>query len=199
MADLIILAGNTAVENSAKIAGQNISVSFVAGRNDAIQENTDVDSFSVLEPKADGFRNYMKPNQDRHAEELLLDKAHLLTLSAPEMTVLLAGMRVLDTNYNGTKHGLLTNNPGALTNDFFINLLDMNIEWKPQSSSETLFNGVDRKSGNIIWTATRADLIFGSNSQLRALAESYACNDSKEKFVSDFVKVWTKVMNLDRS
>jgi catalase-peroxidase len=198
MADLIILAGNTAVENSAKIAGHNISVSFVAGRNDAIQENTDVDSFSVLEPSADGFRNYMKPNQDRHAEELLLDKAHLLTLSAPEMTVLLAGMRVLDTNYNGTKHGLLTNNPGALTNDFFINLLDMNIEWKSQSNSETLFNGVDRKSGNIIWTATRADLIFGSNSQLRALAESYACNDSKEKFVSDFVDVWTKVMNLDR-
>jgi catalase-peroxidase len=198
MADLIILAGNTAVENSAKIAGHNISVSFVAGRNDAIQENTDVDSFSVLEPSADGFRNYMKPNQDRHAEELLLDKAHLLTLSAPEMTVLLAGMRVLDTNYNGTKHGLLTNNPGALTNDFFINLLDMNIEWKSQSNSETLFNGVDRNSGNIVWTATRADLIFGSNSQLRALAESYACNDSKVKFVSDFVDVWTKVMNLDR-
>ena len=199
MADLIILAGNTAVENSAKIAGHNISVSFVAGRNDAIQENTDVESFSVLEPSADGFRNYMKPNQDRHAEELLLDKAHLLTLSAPEMTVLLAGMRVLNTNYDGTKHGLLTNNPGALTNDFFINLLDMNIEWEAQSNSETLFNGVDRKSGNIIWTATRADLIFGSNSQLRALAESYACNDSKEKFVSDFVDVWTKVMNLDMS
>ncbi len=199
MADLIILAGNTAVENSAKIAGQNISVSFVPGRNDATQENTDVESFSVLEPKADGFRNYMKPNQDRHAEELLLDKAHLLTLSAPEMTVLLAGMRVLNTNYDGTKHGLLTNNPGALTNDFFMNLLDMNIEWQAQSNSETLFNGVDRKSGNIIWTATRADLIFGSNSQLRALAESYACNDSKEKFVSDFVEVWTKVMNLDRS
>ncbi|MDB2355304.1 catalase/peroxidase HPI, partial [Flavobacteriaceae bacterium] len=179
MADLIILAGNTAVENSAKIAGQNISVSFVPGRNDATQENTDVESFSVLEPSADGFRNYMKPNQDRHAEELLLDKAHLLTLSAPEMTVLLAGMRVLNTNYDGTKHGLLTNNPGALTNDFFINLLDMNIEWEAQSNSETLFNGVDRKSGNIIWTATRADLIFGSNSQLRALAESYACNDSK--------------------
>ena len=198
MADLIILAGNTAVENSAKIAGQNISVSFVPGRNDATQENTDVESFSVLEPSADGFRNYMKPNQDRHAEELLLDKAHLLTLSAPEMTVLLAGMRVLNTNYDGTKHGLLTNNPGALTNDFFINLLDMNIEWEAQSSSETLFNGVDRKSGNIVWTATRADLIFGSNSQLRALAESYACNDSKEKFVSDFVAVWTKVMNLDR-
>ena len=199
MADLIILAGNTAVENSAKIAGQNISVSFVPGRNDATQENTDVESFSVLEPSADGFRNYMKPNQDRHAEELLLDKAHLLTLSAPEMTVLLAGMRVLNTNYDGTKHGLLTNNPGALTNDFFINLLDMNIEWEAQSNSETLFNGVERKSGNIIWTATRADLIFGSNSQLRALAESYACNDSKEKFVSDFVDVWTKVMNLDMS
>jgi catalase-peroxidase len=199
MADLIILAGNTAVENSAKIAGQNISISFVPGRNDATQENTDVESFSVLEPSADGFRNYMKPNQDRHAEELLLDKAHLLTLSAPEMTVLLAGMRVLNTNYDGTKHGLLTNNPGALTNDFFINLLDMNIEWEAQSNSETLFNGVDRKSGNIIWTATRADLIFGSNSQLRALAESYACNDSKEKFVSDFVDVWTKVMNLDMS
>ena len=199
MADLIILAGNTAVENSAKIAGQNISVSFVPGRNDATQENTDVESFSVLEPSADGFRNYMKPNQDRHAEELLLDKAHLLTLSAPEMTVLLAGMRVLNTNYDGTKHGILTNNPGALTNDFFINLLDMNIEWEAQSNSETLFNGVERKSGNIIWTATRADLIFGSNSQLRALAESYACNDSKEKFVSDFVDVWTKVMNLDMS
>ncbi|MDA9356916.1 catalase/peroxidase HPI [Flavobacteriaceae bacterium] len=199
MADLIILAGNTGVENSAKIAGQDISVSFVAGRNDATQENTDVDSFSVLEPNADGFRNYMKPNQDRHAEELLLDKAHLLTLNAPEMTVLLAGMRVLDTNYNGTKHGLLTNNPGALTNDFFINLLDMNIEWEAQSNSETLFNGVDRKSGKIVWTATRSDLIFGSNSQLRALAESYACNDSKEKFVSDFVEVWTKVMDLDRS
>ena len=199
MADLIILAGNTAVENSAKIAGQNISVSFVPGRNDATQENTDVESFSVLEPSADGFRNYMKPNQDRHAEELLLDKAHLLTLSAPEMTVLLAGMRVLNTNYDGTKHGILTNNPGALTNDFFINLLDMNIEWEAQSNSETLFNGVERKSGNIIWTATRADLIFGSNSQLRALAESYACNDSKEKFVSDFVDVWTRVMNLDMS
>jgi catalase-peroxidase len=198
MADLIILAGNTGVENSAKIAGHDISIPFDGGRNDATQDNTDVDSFSVLEPNADGFRNYMKPNQDRHAEELLLDKAHLLTLSAPEMTVLLAGMRVLDTNYNGTKHGLLTNNPGALTNDFFINLLDMNIEWEAQSNSETLFNGVDRKSGNIVWTATRSDLIFGSNSQLRALAESYACNDSKEKFVNDFVEVWTKVMNLDR-
>ena len=198
MADLIILAGNTGVENSAKIAGHDISISFVAGRNDATQDQTDVDSFSVLEPKADGFRNYMKPNQDRHAEELLLDKAHLLTLSAPEMTVLLAGMRVLDTNYGDTKHGLLTNNPGSLTNDFLVNLLDMNIEWEAQSNSETLFNGVDRKSGNIVWTATRADLIFGSNSQLRALAESYACNDSHEKFVSDFVEVWTKVMNLDR-
>ena len=198
MADLIILAGNTGVENSAKIAGHEISIPFDCGRNDATQDNTDVDSFSVLEPNADGFRNYMKPNQDRHDEELLLDKAHLLTLSAPEMTVLLAGMRVLDTNYNGTKHGLLTSNPGALTNDFFINLLDMNIEWEAQSNSETLFNGVDRKSGNIVWTATRSDLIFGSNSQLRALAESYACNDSKEKFVNDFVKVWTKVMNLDR-
>ena len=198
MADLIILAGNTGVENSAKIAGYEISITFDGGRNDATQDNTDVDSFSVLEPNADGFRNYMKPNQDRHAEELLLDKAHLLTLSAPEMTVLLAGMRVLDTNYNGTKHGLLTNNPGALTNDFFINLLDMNIEWEAQSNSEILFNGVDRKSGNIVWTATRSDLIFGSNSQLRALAESYACDDSKEKFVNDFVKVWTKVMNLDR-
>jgi len=198
MADLIILAGNTAVENSAKIAGHDISVSFFAGRNDATQENTDVESFSVLEPNADGFRNYMKPNQDRHAEELLLDKAHLLTLSAPEMTVLLAGMRVLDTNYNGTKHGLLTNNPGSLTNDFFVNLLDMNIEWEAQSNSENLFNGVDRNSRDIVWTATRADLIFGSNSQLRALAESYACNDSKEKFVEDFVDVWVKVMNLDR-
>ena len=198
MADLIILAGNTGVKNSAKIAGYEISITFDGGRNDATQDNTDVDSFSVLEPNADGFRNYMKPNQDRHAEELLLDKAHLLTLSAPEMTVLLAGMRVLDTNYNGTKHGLLTNNPGALTNDFFINLLDMNIEWEAQSNSETLFNGVDRKSGNIVWTATRSDLIFGSNSQLRALAESYACNDSKEKFVNDFIEVWTKVMNLDR-
>ena len=198
MADLIILAGNTGVKNSAKIAGYEISITFDGGRNDATQDNTDVDSFSVLEPNADGFRNYMKPNQDRHAEELLLDKAHLLTLSAPEMTVLLAGMRVLDTNYNGTKHGLLTNNPGALTNDFFINLLDMNIEWEAQSNSEILFNGVDRKSGNIVWTATRSDLIFGSNSQLRALAESYACNDSKEKFVNDFIEVWTKVMNLDR-
>ena len=198
MADLIILAGNTGVENSSKIAGHEISIPFDGGRNDATQDNTDVDSFSVLEPNADGFRNYMKPNQDRHAEELLLDKAHLLTLSAPEMTVLLAGMRVLDTNYNGTKHGLLTSNPGALTNDFFINLLDMNIEWEAQSNSETLFNGVDRKSGNIVWTATRSDLIFGSNSQLRALAESYACIDSKEKFVNDFVEVWTKVMNLDR-
>ena len=198
MADLIILAGNTGVENSSKIAGHEISIPFDGGRNDATQDNTDVDSFSVLEPNADGFKNYMKPNQDRHAEELLLDKAHLLTLSAPEMTVLLAGMRVLDTNYNGTKHGLLTSNPGALTNDFFINLLDMNIEWEAQSNSETLFNGVDRKSGNIVWTATRSDLIFGSNSQLRALAESYACNDSKEKFVNDFVEVWTKVMNLDR-
>ena len=198
MADLIVLAGNVGVENSAKTAGHGVSIPFSAGRNDATQDNTDVDSFSVLEPKADGFRNYSKPNQDRHAEELLLDKAHLLTLTAPEMTVLLAGMRVLGTNYNGTKHGLLTNNPGSLTNDFFINLLDMNIVWEPQSSSNNIFNGTDRNSGNIVWTATRTDLIFGSNSQLRALAESYACNDSNEKFVFDFVEVWTKVMNLDR-
>ena len=198
MADLIVLAGNVGVENSAKIAGHNISIAFSAGRNDATQENTDVDSFSVLESKGDGFRNYLKPNQDRYAEEILLDKAHLLTLTAPEMTVLLGGMRVLDTNYNGTKHGLLTNNPGSLTNDFFVNLLDMNISWEPQSSSNNIFNGTDRNSGNIVWTATRADLIFGSNSQLRALAESYACNDSNEKFVFDFVEVWTKVMNLDR-
>ncbi|MCB0283179.1 MAG: catalase/peroxidase HPI [Calditrichaeota bacterium] len=198
LADLIVLAGGAAVEQAAKNAGHDITVPFTPGRADATQEQTDVDSFDVLEPAADGFRNYQKTKYSVSAEELLVDKAQLLNLTAPEMTVLIGGMRVLDTNFGQTKHGVFTENAGTLTNDFFVNLLDLGTTWKVSEKDEDVFEGRDRKTGNLKWTGTRVDLIFGSNSQLRALAEIYGSSDSKEKFVKDFVKAWTKVMNLDR-
>jgi len=198
LADLIVLGGSAAVEAAAKKAGFDVTVPFAPGRTDASQDQTDVLSFSFLEPKADGFRNYQKPKLDRPAEEMLIDKAQLLTLTAPELTVLVGGMRVLNTNFGGTKHGVFTKNPETLTNDFFVNLLDMGTVWEPQSEEKEVFNGRCRKTGEVKWTGTRVDLIFGSNSELRAQAEVYACADSKDKFVNDFVKAWTKVMNLDR-
>jgi len=198
MADLIVLGGSAAVEKAAKDAGYAIEVPFTPGRTDATQEQTDANSFAVLEPRADGFRNYLKTKYTLSTEELLVDKAQLLTLTAPEMTVLVGGMRALDANYNHSKHGVFTSRPGTLTNDFFVNLLDMNTEWKATSDTEEEFEGKDRKTGAVKWTATRADLIFGSNSELRALAEVYASNDAKEKFAKEFVTAWTKVMNLDR-
>ncbi|MCT8339749.1 catalase/peroxidase HPI [Flavobacteriaceae bacterium TK19130] len=198
MADLIVLGGNAAIEKAAKDAGHTIKVPFTPGRTDATVEMTDTEAFDALEPHADGFRNYVKAKFSVTAEELLVDRAQLLTLTAPEMTVLVGGMRVLDANYDGSKHGVFTNNPGALTNDFFMNLLDMRTTWKATSDNDDVFEGRDRTSGDVKWTGTRVDLIFGSNSELRALAEVYACEDSKEKFVTDFVKAWTKVMNLDR-
>jgi len=198
LADLIVLAGNFGVEEGAKKAGYPVNVSFSPGRMDATQEQTDVKSMGVLEPMADGFRNYTKTKYTLSTEELLIDKAQLLTLTAPEMTVLIGGMRALDANHNNDKTGILTNRPGSLTNDYFVNLLDMSTEWKPASDSQEVFIGSDRKSGAAKWTASRADLIFGSNSELRALAEVYASNDSKEKFVKDFVAAWVKVMQLDR-
>jgi catalase-peroxidase len=198
LADLIVLAGCAGVEQAAKKAGHEVTVPFTPGRMDASQEQTDVVSFAVLEPKADGFRNYQKTRYAVSAEELLVDKAQLLTLSAPEMTVLVGGMRVLDTNVRQNRHGVFTKKPGALTNDFFVNLLDMGTEWKTVSDTEDLFEGRDRKTGEVRWTGTRVDLIFGSNAQLRALAEVYASADGQEKFVDDFVAAWTKVMNLDR-
>ena len=198
MADLIVLAGSISVEEAAKKAGYSMSVPFTAGRMDATQEQTDVKSFAVLEPMADGFRNYTKTQYTLSTEELLVDKAQLLTLTAPEMTVLVGGMRSLNANYNNDNNGILTSRPGTLSNDFFVNLLDMSTEWKATSDTKELFVGRDRKSGDVKWTATRADLIFGSNSELRALAEVYASADAKEKFVKDFIAAWTKVMNLDR-
>jgi catalase-peroxidase len=198
MADLIVLGGCAAIEKAAKDAGHNISVPFTPGRTDATAEQTDVDSFAVLEPVADGFRNYIKPNQRIAAEDWLIDKAQLLTLTAPEMTVLMGGMRVLQTNYDQSNHGVFTKRPGQLTNDFFVHLLDLNTTWSPVSADRQLFEGKDRKTGSVKWTATRVDLIFGSNSELRALAEVYGCSDSPEKFVRDFVAAWNKVMNLDR-
>lgn len=198
LADLIVLGGCAAIEQAAKNAGVDITVPFTPGRADAGQEHTDVESFAVLEPNADGFRNYAKGRYSVSAEEMLIDKAQLLTLTAPEMTVLVGGMRMLDTNFNATKHGVFTHNAGALTNDFFVYLLDFNTIWKPVNEHKDLFEGTDRKSGEAKWTATRVDLIFGSNTELRALAEVYACDDAKEKFVHDFVAAWTKVMNLDR-
>ncbi|MBE1159749.1 catalase/peroxidase HPI [Dyella acidiphila] len=198
LADLIVLAGNAGVEQAAKNAGVNITVPFSPGRADASQEQTDVDSFEVLEPIADGFRNYLKGKYTVPAEKLLVDKAQLLTLSAPEMTVLIGGMRALDTNADHSKHGVFTQHPGTLSNDFFVNLLDMGTEWKPTSAAQETFEGRDRKTGAVKWTGTRVDLLFGSNCQLRALAEIYACPDAKEKFARDFVAAWTKVMNLDR-
>jgi len=198
LADLIVLAGCAGVEQAAKNAGHRVKVPFTPGRMDAAQEQTDADSFAVLEPKADGFRNYAKARYAVPAEELLVDKAQLLTLTAPEMTVLVGGMRVLDANSGHTPHGVFTKRPGVLTNDFFVNLLDMGTEWKPVSDAQDLFEGRDRKTGEVRWTGTRADLIFGSNSQLRAISEVYASADAQEKFVRDFVLAWTKVMNLDR-
>lgn len=198
IADLIVLGGNLGVENAAKNAGVNVVLPFTPGRTDATQEQTDVEGMAVLEPMADGFRNYQKTKYTFSTEELLVDKAQLLTLTAPEMTVLVGGMRALNTNYDGSKHGVLTDNPGALTNDFFRNLLSMQYKWKAMDESSELFEIIDRKTNNRKWTATRVDLIFGSNSELRAIAEVYASDDAKEKFVKDFVAAWNKVMMLDR-
>lgn len=199
MADLIVLGGCAAVEKAAKAAGHIIKVPFTPGRADASQEQTDIESFAVLEPVADGFRNYMDAGRAiASSEELLVDKAQLLTLTAPELSVLVAGMRVLNTNYDGSAHGMFTKTPEALTNDFFVNLLDLATTWKAADKVQQGFIGTDRATGAVKWTATRADLVFGSNSELRAIAEVYACDDAKEKFVSDFVAAWNKVMNLDR-
>jgi catalase-peroxidase len=198
LADLIVLAGSAGVEQAAKNAGHAVTVPFTPGRMDASQEQTDVDAFAVLEPVADGFRNYLQGRYSVSAEELLIDKAQLLTLTAPELTVLIGGMRVLGTNVGGSKHGVFTQRPGALTNDFFVNLLDMSTEWRAVSADADVFEGRDRATGQVTWTGTRVDLVFGSNSQLRALAEVYGSSDAERKFVEDFVAAWTKVMNLDR-
>ena len=198
LADLIVLGGCAAVEKAAKDAGHTVNVPFAPGRTDASQEQTDVESFAVLEPDADGFRNHMGRGHDVPAEHLLVERAFRLTLSAPEMTVLLGGMRALNTNTKPSNVGVFTKQPGKLTNDFFVNLLDMNTEWVPASGAAETFTGRDRKTGEAKWTASRVDLVFGSNSELRALAEVYACDDAKEKFVHDFVLAWDKVMNLDR-
>jgi len=198
LADLIILAGCAGVEKAAQDAGQKVTVPFAPGRTDALQEQTDVASFALLEPVADGFRNYLKPKLSVPAEEMLLDKAQLLTLTAPELTVLLGGLRVLGNNSENSEHGVFTERPGRLTNDFFVNLLDMGTEWKAQSDEREVWNGCDRKTGQVKWTGTRADLVFGSNSILRSLAEVYGSADAQAKFVKDFVRVWDKVMNLDR-
>nr|WP_214460554.1 catalase/peroxidase HPI [Flavihumibacter fluvii] len=198
IADLIVLAGCAGVEQAAKNAGHEVKVPFMPGRADASQEQTDVESFAVLEPKADGFRNFLKARYTVSAEEMLVDKAQLLTLTAPEMTVLIGGMRALNTNFDNSQHGVFTRRPEALTNDFFVNLLDLETKWNATSDAQDVFECHDRKTGERRWTGTRVDLIFGSNSELRALAEVYACEDSQEKFVRDFVAAWTKVMNLDR-
>ena len=198
LADLIVLCGCAAIEKAAKDAGHNVTVPFTPGRADASQKQTDVESFAVLEPVADGFRNYMKAGWTVSAEEMLVDKAQLLMLTAPEMTVLVGGMRVLNTNFDHSQHGVFTGNPETLTNDFFVNLLDFGTKWNAKSDAKDVFEGRDRKTGEIKWTGTRVDLIFGSNSELRALAEVYACKDSERKFVKDFVAAWSKVMNLDR-
>jgi catalase-peroxidase len=198
LADLIVLGGCAAVEQAAKNAGHNVEAPFTPGRTDASQEQTDIESFTVLEPIADGFRNYLKADYAVSAEELLVDKAQLLTLTAPEMTVLVGGMRVLNANSGQSQHGVFTKRPEALTNDFFVNLLDMGTEWKAVSDAKDVFEGRDRATGEVKWTGTRVDLVFGSNSQLRALAEVYASDDSKEAFVNAFVAAWNKVMNADR-
>ena len=198
LADLIVLAGCAGVEKAAKDAGHEVTVPFTPGRGDAAQEQTDVESFAVLEPAADGFRNYMKTQYDVSAEEMLVDKAQLMTLTAPEVTVLVGGMRVLNTNFGQSSHGVFTARPGQLTNDFFVNLLDLGTTWKAASEADDVFEGRNRSTGELKWTGTRVDLVFGSNSELRALAEVYGCADAQEKFVNDFVAAWTKVMNLDR-
>ena len=198
LADLIVLGGSAAIEEAARNAEHAIKVPFTAGRTDASQEQTDAYSFEALEPAADGFRNYKNPDYKASAEALLVDRAQLMKLTAPEMTVLIGGMRVLDTNFDQSRHGVMTDRRGVLTNDFFVNLLDLSVKWEDTSDDETLFAGRDRMSGNIKWTGTRADLIFGSNTELRSYAEVYACNDSEDKFITDFVAAWTKVMDLDR-
>jgi catalase-peroxidase len=198
LADLIVLGGCAAVEQAAKNAGHDVAVPFAPGRTDASQEETDVEAFEVLELDADGFRNYLRPGEKLPAETLLLDRANLLTLTAPEMTVLVAGMRALNANSGQTQHGVFTDRPEALTNDFFLNLLDMGTEWKPSESTENVYEGRDRETGEVKWTGTAADLVFGAHSELRGIAEFYACDDSPEKFVRDFVAAWDKVMNLDR-
>jgi catalase-peroxidase len=198
LADVIILAGCAAVEAAAKKAGHDVQVPFAPGRSDASQEMTDVESFAVLEPTADGFRNYLRKGLNRPAEALLVDRASLLTLTAPEMAVLVGGLRVLGTNIAQSKLGVFTQRPGALSNDFFVNLLDMNTEWRKSSQGEHVYEGRDRRTGAVKWTGTAVDLVFGSNSQLRAIAEAYACADSQEAFVRDFVAAWNKVMTLDR-
>jgi catalase-peroxidase len=198
IADLIVLGGSAAIEAAAKKAGHDVEVAFTPGRTDASQEQTDVLSYAVLEPTADGFRNYLREGHTRRPEDMLVDRAHLLSLTAPEMTVLVGGLRVLGATYGQTKHGVFTTTPETLTNDFFLNLLDMNIVWQASSTSEDVFEGRDRTTGELKWTGTGVDLIFGSNSQLRALAEVFGCHDSQEAFVHDFIAAWTKVMNLDR-
>ena len=198
IADLIVLGGSVGIEKAAKAAGEKIKVPFTPGRGDATQDQTDIHSFNLLEPQADGFRNYVKGDYSLSAEEMLIDRANLMKLTVPEMTVLIGGMRALNTNFDGSNHGVFTKKPGKLTNDFFVNLLDMNTTWKEISKKEDLFEGRDRKTNKVKWTSTRVDLIFGSNSQLRAIAEVYACEDSKSKFLADFISAWTKAMNLDR-
>jgi catalase-peroxidase len=198
LADLIVLGGSAAIEQAAKDAGQVVTVPFAPGRMDASQSQTDVDSFAVLEPCADGFRNYQPVKYSVSAEELLIERARLLTLSAPELTVLIGGLRALNVNVGQTQHGVFTKRPGVLSNDFFVNLLDMGTEWKAVSNDAAVFEGRDRQTGQLKWTGTRVDLIFGSNSQLRALAEVYGSSDAQAKFTHDFVAAWTKVMNLDR-
>ncbi len=198
LADVIVLGGCAAVEKAAKDAGHDVQVPFSPGRTDASQEQTDVESFAVLEPTADGFRNYYASGDGQSAEELLVDRAHMLTLTAPEMTVLVGGMRALNANTGRSELGVFTQRPETLTNDFFVNLLDMNTEWQKSAKCEHVYEGRDRETGDVRWTGTAVDLVFGSNSQLRAIAEVYACDDSKKAFVRDFVNAWTKVMNLDR-
>jgi catalase-peroxidase len=198
LADLIVLGGCAAVEEATKKAGQDVTVPFVPGRTDSSQEQTDIESFGVLELTADGFRNYVRAGEKSPAERLLVDRANFLTLTAPEMTVLIGGMRALNANFAQSQHGVFTDRPETLTNDFFVNLLDMHTEWKASASAENVYEGRDRATGEVKWTATAVDLVFGSNSQLRAVSEVYACDDSKEKFVRDFVAAWNKVMSLDR-
>lgn len=198
LADLIVLAGSAAIEKAAKDGGYNVTVPFAPGRTDASQENTDVESFAVLEPRADGFRNYVRPGEKVQLEKMLLERAYFLGVTAPQLTALVGGLRALDVNHGGTKHGVFTDRPGALTNDFFVNLLDMGTEWKTSETTENVYEGVDRKTGQLKWTATANDLVFGSHSVLRAVAEVYAQSDNGERFVNDFVKAWVKVMNNDR-
>ena len=197
LADLIVLGGSAAVEKAAKDAGFEIDVHFAPGRTDATQEDTDVESFAVLEPRWDGFRNFVRPGEKAPLEQLLMEKAVLLSVTAPELTALVGGLRALNVNHGGSKHGVFTDKPGVLTNDFFVNLLDMSTQWK-SGADENVYEGVDRATGQLKWTATANDLVFGSNSQLRALAEHYAQEDNKQKFVEDFVAAWVKIMNSDR-